>query len=351
VNVVIGIDTLIEKDNATVLLEPLIHMFPKAQILTLCHVQGQFKSPIENLQITSTFLSKFVASKFDFYHRTSLIPSACKTLKVPKDTDLFISLSSGFAHCFSCPDSVKHVSYIFEYSKFFKNDTTFWQQIFYPYAKNFQKKCLDKVDEVVYSSRSLAKALNANENSKVIIPVFGIDDFPFVVDDEHPYKFDHYVAVSNGVNISEFKLLLDTFVENKLELKIVGQDSAFEKYKSYENLEFVGDHCNGPISFNTHFAKALIDLTDDEFPAHSIGALCNGRPVLIKRTDTNLEFIPSEFAFFIDDVNKDSLSSLITEIEEKHESFDRKVLRRKALKYNGRIFKTKLHKILGTFER
>ncbi len=348
--VAIGIDTLIEKDNASHILELLIHMFPKAKLYTLCHNRGTFQAPIENCVITSSFLSNIVKSKFDFYHRTSLIPSACKTIKIPNDVDLFISLSSGFAHCFNVPKNVRHVAYLFEYNKFFNLKTNLWQKLFHPYLKNFQNKGLRNVKEVIYSSKALLSFLNGNSNESIISPVFDIEDFPFVKDDEHPYVFDHYIAVSNGVEPKIFKEVLDVFVEKKLSLKIVGEDKIYDEYKKYENLEFIGDHCNGPISFNTHFAKAMIDLTESEFPTHSLGALCNGRPVLVKDTIINREFLNKDFAYYIGVINKETLSHSISLIEESCATLDRKAMRRNALKYNGRIFKTKFHKILGTMD-
>ena len=47
-------------------------------------------------------------------------------------------------------------------------------------------------------------------------------------------------------------------------------------------------------------AKAFIDLTNLEFPAHALGSLCNGRPVVVLDSPVNKEFINNEFAVFVE---------------------------------------------------
>lgn len=343
-NVVLTTDSIIERDESLELLEFLLNMYPEAKVYTLAHNKESIVGPVQMSPIYSSFMSNVVKTKSDFIKKLFLIPSAAKTLKLPEDTDLVISITTGFAHGIEIPKNAKHIVYLYSWNEWFQNYRLSWHLFFKSFVNSWRTALIKSdLNEIVCSSAALKKSLEINAD--VIPPVFKAGDYHFVPDEKFDFNYEYFLVFTKNVAQNTIEDLYSIAHEHKINIKFYGPDDNFEKLKQpSQYTEFLGDHCQGTAGVYMQNAKAVFDLSYSEFPTQALAGLSCGRPVIVLDSATTREFIKNEYAVFVDDLSKSNLVIVIESMGEVFKNFDRPELRRNALKYNGRIFKTKLHK-------
>jgi hypothetical protein len=124
----------------------------------------------------------------------------------------------------------------------------------------------------------------------------------------------------------------------------LGPDSHLDSVKKdFHQVEFGGDHCEATNALYSHQAKAIWDLSSTYFPSRAFGALATGRPVVVRNLSLNRELL-TEGAYFLSDTASESLFNLYEKVEEEYLSLDRRSLRRRGLRWNERLFKTRMAK-------
>jgi hypothetical protein len=89
-------DYLIERDEATEMLEVILALFPEAPLFCLTHQPG-LSGTIEQRRIESTYLTHVMKSPTDVARKSFLIPKAVIQLNIDEFDFLFI-FSRGFIH-------------------------------------------------------------------------------------------------------------------------------------------------------------------------------------------------------------------------------------------------------------
>ena len=119
--------------------------------------------------------------------------------------------------------------------------------------------------------------------------------------------------------------------------------------KEFPQIDFAGDHCEATSAMYSHQAKAVWDFSRNYFPAKAFGGFCTGRPVVVLDTKINREYLTSG-AYFLKAISENDINSLHTQIEGSFLSHDRRALRRLGLKWNERLFKSRMVKFLDKNE-
>ncbi len=114
-------------------------------------------------------------------------------------------------------------------------------------------------------------------------------------------------------------------------------------------IDFAGDHCEATSAMYSHQAKAVWDFSRNSFPSKALGALCTGRPAVVSENKINREYLTSG-TYFLKSFSENDINSLYTEIEGSFLSQDRRALRRLGLKWNERLFKSRMVKFLDKNE-
>ncbi len=328
--VVIATDFLIERDDATLYLDLLVTMYPKATLMTLSFQEGKILGEIEMRKIQASFLSHKIKRKDDIGKYFYLIPSAMKSMKVPEDTDLLITISHGFIHGLDVPLSTKHLCYFYQD---FKPKLSFVNKLFYPYVRKFQTNSYKTLPHLYSTSK-----LTTNE---VIQPCFKTQDFPLIMNPE--YAHDYYVVEGDNTDATTLKTILTALKRLKVLVKVTGDNPLLNKLKTEFHdgayIEFWGKRCNGDLSVLLQGCRALIDGTDTVFPHKTFSALASGRPVIVAKNSTMEEFLSPKQAKFFSPNNKNELEQMIKAMENDYRFIDSTELRRFALHFNERKFK------------
>lgn len=321
--VIIATDFLIERDDATLYMDLLVSMYPKAQLMTLSHQEGKILGEIEMRTITSSFLSHKIKEPKDIARYYYLIPEALKALVIPEETDLVISFSRGFIHGLNIPTKTKHL--VFYYDRL-----NVAPKGFFKFLGMHTDYFLQKKEEQIKHWYKPAKYC------------FKTADFPMPHPDQ---QFTHDFYVLNAENCDENNLAqtLNVLEKLKVAVKIVGENATINSLRDifigHSQFEFWGKRCNGDLASLLVNAKAVIDLTSMTFPHKAFAALSVGRPVLISQTPKNQEWF-SDKVIYLDPKNTQDLEQKIKQMESDYKHAKSLDLRRFALHFNERAFKS-----------
>ena len=340
--VAIAVDSLLKRDEAVFLLELVLNLFPNSEIYTIAHKRGGILGQIETRPIISSFLTHKVTNLEEFQKSLWLSPSAVKGIPLHPSIEKVIVLSRGFIHGLKFPDHVQRYLYLIEWDMV-ELPKKGWRKLFNSYIDEFRFKSLKNYFNIAVSSETLKNELDL-PNAKVIYPTFRTEEYPFVKDEDHNFEFDHHLVYTHGLSREEFHQLV-SFILSKGDLvRVMGPDEHVRNlFDNSPKVDFAGDHCEATAAMYSHKAKIIWDLSGGFFPSKAFGALCTGRPVVVRDTPVNREFL-KEGAYFVE-LNK-NLDEIFTKANSEFLSFDRRSLRRQGLKWNERLFKSKMAQFL-----
>lgn len=334
----IAVDSLLSRDEAVFLLELVLNLFPNSEIYTIAHKRGGILGQIETRPIVSSFLTHRVQNLEDFKKNLWILPSAVKAIPLHKSIEKVIVLSRGYIHTLKLPPEVERFLYLIDWD-LVSQDIKGWRKWFLPYVNEFRTKALTQYPKIAVSSQTLANRLDL-PNAQVIYPTFRTEEYPFVKDEDHNFEFDHHLVYTHGTSREEFYTLVNYILSQGDMVRVMGPDEdKKDLFANNPKVDFAGDHCEATAAMYSHKAKVIWDLSVSFFPAKAFGALCTGRPVVVRDNSINREFLV-EGAYFLD--LEQNLSEIFKKANSEFLSFDRRSLRRKGLRWNERLFKTKM---------
>ncbi|MFP5386349.1 MAG: hypothetical protein ACLGHN_09745 [Bacteriovoracia bacterium] len=344
----IAIDSLLLRDDSIFLLELILNLFPNSEIYTIAHKQGGILGTIETRPIVSSFLTHRAKDASVFKKNFWIMPSAVKAIPLHPSISKIIILSRGFIHGLNLPDHVEKYLYILEWN-LVTQEKLGWQKLFAPYVNEWREKALTKFPKIAVSSEALKEYLEL-PNAEVIAPTYRTEEYPFVRDEDHNFMFTHHLVLSNDLSADEFRKIVKVLLEKKETVRVLGPEAHLESIKKdFPEVDFAGDHCEATTAMYSHQAKVIWDLSKSFFPAKAFGALATGRPVIVRDQKVQREYL-SQGAYFLKDLSHESIQKVYQEVEGSYLSFDRKVLRRAGLKWNERLFKSRMVRFLNRNE-
>ncbi len=340
----IAIDSLISRDEATFLLELVLNLFPESEIYTIAHKRGGILGQVETRTIVSSYLSHKVEKQDVLKKSFWILPSAVKGIPIHPSIEKMIILSRGYIHGLILPANVEKFLYILDWNLVDQKNLG-WQRLFKAYVNDWREKSLVRYPRIAVSSESLKQELFL-PNAEVIEPTYRTEEYPFVTDENHNFEFTHHLVYTHDVSVEDLRTLL-AFLKSKNEtVRLLGPDSHLSDVKaSHAEADFAGDHCEATGALYSHQAKAIWDLSKSFFPLRAFGGLATGRPVVTLDTKINREYLTAG-AHFLSSLTSEALETIYSDVNGSYLAVDRKVLRRLGLKWNERLFKSRMVKFL-----
>lgn len=341
----LAIDSLLFRDDSIFILEMILNLFPNSEIYTISHRQGSILGTIETRPIVSSFLTHRTKDTGVFKKNFWILPSAVKGVPLHPSIEKVVVISRGYVHGLNLPPNVEKFLYILEWD-FVPQEHLGWQKLFRAYVNDWREKALTKYPKIAVSSEALKLKLEL-PNAEVIAPTYRTEEYPFVKDEDHNFLFSHHLVLTQGLSVPEFRTIAKFLLDKNETVRVMGPEVHLSEVKTeFPKLEFAGDHCEATTAMYSHQAKAVWAMEDAFFPSKAFGALATGRPAVVRDTSLNREYL-TVGAHFLAEINKPSLEEIYKEVESTHLAVDRKVLRRLGLKWNERLFKSKMSKFLN----
>lgn len=342
----IAIDSLLLRDDSIFMLELILNLFPNSEIYTIAHKQGGILGQIETRPIVSSFLTHRAKDVSVFKKNFWIMPSAVKAIPLHPSIEKVIVLSRGYIHGLNLPDHVEKYLYVMDWGMINQNELGWFQKRFAPFVNDWREKALTKYPRIAVSSETLKNYLEL-PNADVIAPTYRTEEYPFVRDEDHNFLFTHHLLYTHDLKLDEMRSVLKFFTDKGETVRVLGPEAHLEEIKKeFPQVEFGGDHCEATSALYSHQAKAIWDFSQGFFPAKAFGGLATGRPVVVRDLNINREYLTNG-AHFLKDFSVTSLAAIYQEVENSYLSVDRKVLRRLGLKWNERLFKTRMVKFLS----
>jgi hypothetical protein len=339
------IDSLLSRDDSIFLLELLLSLFPESEIYTIAHKQGGILGPVETRPIVSSFLAHKAKDLSIFKKNFWILPSAVKGIPLHQSIEKVVVLSRGYIHGLNLPEQIEKYLYILEW-EFIDQTNLGFQKFFIPYVNDWREKALTKYPKIAVSSEFLKGILHL-PNVEVIAPTYKTQEYPFIRDEDHNFMFTHHLVYTHNLSGDEFRNIVKVLTEKGEMIRVLGPDAHLESIKKeFPKTEFAGDHCEATSALYSHQAKAIWDMSLNYFPSKAFGALATGRPAVVRSRSIQHEYL-KQGAHFLNDFSEASVAAIHKEVEESYLSVDRKVLRRLGLKWNERLFKSRMIKFLN----
>jgi hypothetical protein len=338
----IAIDSLLLRDESIFLLELILNLFPNSEIYTISHKQGGILGQIETRPIVSSFLTHRVSSVEDFKKNFWVIPSAVKAIPLHPSIEKVMVISRGYIHGLQLPKEVERHLYLLDWN-FIDQASLGWQFFFRSFVNNWRETALTQYHSIAVSSESLKLKLDL-PNAEVIQPTFRTEEYPFVKDEDHNFLFTHQLILTHGMSPKEFQSIVGFLLKKGESIKVLGPDEHLKHLVVHPHLEFGGDHCEATTALYSHQAKVLWDFSNNFFPSRAFGALCTGRPVIVRDNQVNREFLKDGVSFIKE---LSGLEEIYLDVENSYLGLDRRHLRRIGLKWNERLFKSRISKFFG----
>lgn len=343
--IALAVDSLLLRDESIFLVELVLSLFPNTEIYTIAHKQGNILGTIETHPIVSSFLTHRAKDADVFRKNFWIMPSAVKAIPLHPSIEKVIVLSRGYIHGLKLPSHVEKFLYIMDWDLIDQSKVSWTQKLFAPYVNDWREKALTQYPRIAVSSETLKNTLHL-PNAEVIQPTYRTEEFPFVRDEDHNFQFTHQLVYTHGLSLNDFRTVAKVLTEKGEMVRVLGPDAHLDQIKKeFPKIEFAGDHCEATSALYSHQAKAIWDFTTTFFPSKAFGAFATGRPAVVRGSATNREYL-TQGTYFLDQVNESSVAKALSEVEAEYQTIDRKVLRRFGLKWNERLFKSKMAKFL-----
>lgn len=340
------IDSLLFRDDSIFLLEMILNLLPNSEIYTIAHKQGSILGTIETRPIVSSFLTHKAKDESVFAKNFWIMPSAVKGIPLHPSIEKVVVISRGYVHGLNLPSHVERSLYLIDWDFIDEEKLGFMQKFFRPFVNDWREKALTKYMKIAVSSEALKERMHL-PNAEVIAPTYRTEEYPFVRDEDHNFVFTHHLVHTNGLSVDEFRSIVKALDAKGETVRVLGPDAHLESVKKeFPKVEYGGDHCEATQAMYSHAAKAVWDMTDSFFPSKAFGAFSTGRPAVVREGKIQREYL-TQGTYFLKDFSQETLSDLHREIEGSYQSFDRKVLRRFGLKWNERLFKSRMVKFLN----
>ncbi len=298
-------DYLNQYGGAERVLETLLKLFPGADVYTLLYsperTSAQFRQKIRKTSILDFPLARH-------HHRLFIpfMPYAVRTLEVGDRYDLLISDSAGYAKGVPYRGNAFHLSYCYtplryawEIDTYFENPAfkTLFRPVF-AYLRRWDFAAAQKPDAIVAVSEYIAGKVRRyyGRTANVAYPPVDYGKFQFE-DDLQPLASgpSYYLAAGRLMHYKKFPLLVRSFLELGLNLKLVGIGPDYAVLKRMangaKNIELIPFVSDDQLRVLYNGAKALLFPQAEDFGLVAAEAQACGAPVIAYAEGGALEIV------------------------------------------------------------
>lgn len=299
--VAIVADWLTSRGGAEHVVLTLAQSFPGSQIFTSVYNADLFPE-FHSFPVHTSFLQKLpspLRNKHQFL--LPLFPRAFQEFDLSEFDIVISSSSSGFSKCVRTrKPSQKHICYCHTPVRFLYHAREEYLKG-YPlpwYAKpahfilprlldsltKIDQKAAKEVDIFLSNSDFVGERILKyyHQISATMYP--GVDTQPFVEAGQKHKKQDYFLALGRFIPYKKFDLLVETFVKNKLPLKLGGVGPELKKCKEIAgdapNIEFLGFVNRSDLPGLYAQARAFLFPAEEDFGLTPVEAMSAGTPVI-----------------------------------------------------------------------
>lgn len=341
-------------------LEVFCELLPDAEIFTLLYEPSRISDTINSHKVHESFIGKLPMAKKHYRNYLPLFPSAIETFNL-QEFDVVISIS----HCvakgvITSPNSINicycltPMRYIWDlYDQYFNPKTTnvvkrFIISIIAHYLRIWDVNSSSRVDEFYAISDNIKNKIKRyyNRESEVIYPPVDCDYFK--PSDKKETDDEYYLVVSAFVPYKRIDLAVNAFNKLGKKLIIVGKGPEGNSLKeiAHSNIEFT-DWADDEMLLKLYQnCKALIFPSEEDFGIVPLEAQSCGKPVIAYGKGGALEtIVKDKTGIFFKKQNTNSLIEAVERFESM--TFDPKIIRQNAEKFDRKIFKEKIRKLIS----
>lgn len=331
----------------------LLHkMFPQATIFTSIFNEKQVKG-FEKAAITTSFIQNLPFAKNHHQLYLGMMPYAYENFDL-SNFDIVISSSHACAKGIITKPETLHICYCHTPMRYaWDNWHSYIDQYkMNPILKFFGKRRIhslrmwdrlsaERVDYFVANSLTTKERIEKyyNKQSTVIHPMVKTSDFKI-----SEKTGGYYLAVGRLTPYKKFDLIVDTFNQIGLPLKIVGTGISENELKAsaHANIEFIGNADDKTLKTLYSECEALIFPQVEDFGITAIEAMASGRPVIAYKKGGALDTIEEgKTGIFFEKQDELHLKAAIEEYQKNKKKFIPQDIRKHAEKFDEKEFENK----------
>lgn len=358
-------DYLNQAGGAERVLKIFTEIFPEAPIYTLFYdknIKGlEF---LKARDIRTSFLQKLPFIKK--YHRAFplLMPIAIESLDL-SEFDIVFSSSWSFGKGVITSPKTYHICYCYTPTRFlwdgsqkYIKESNFLKPIkfFIPflntYLRIWDRQSADRVDKFITISNCVSERIKKYYNRDAEIITSPISRSIQETRNNKQETRKYFLVVSRLVPYKKVDLVIETFNELKLPLKIIGVGPLEKKLKKQaeSNIEFLGRLSDQELSKYYSNAAALIFPQEEDLGLVAIEAISFGTPVIAFFAGGVKDIIKNGVnGIFFNKQNKNSLISAINKFQELGlQKWNKEKIKKTVSHLNKKIFKQKIKEIIRT---
>ena len=328
-------------------------MFPEAAIFTSIYNRDKVRG-FEKAAIKTSFIQNLPFAKKKHQIYLGLMPYAYEQFDL-SSYDIVISSSHACAKGIITKPETLHICYCHTPMRYAWDN---WHEYINQYKmnpilKNFGKKRIHKlrmwdrlaaerVDHYIANSSTTKKRIHKyyNKPSTVINPMINSKNYKIAEKSK-----GYFLAVGRLIPYKKFDLIVETFNQIGLPLKIVGTGIMEEdlKRQAKGNIEFLGYVNEQRLQTLYSEAEALIFPQLEDFGITPLESMASGRPVIAYEQGGALDtIIDGETGIFFKKQNSIHLKAAIEEYQKQKRHFNPQKIREHAQKFDEKEFKKEL---------
>ena len=348
-------------------LKIIAEIYPESDVFTLVSNEDSLKKlNISQDRVTNSLIQKLPRSNKKWRSYLPVFPYAIEQLDL-SSYDVIISSSHAVAKGVLVKANQLHICYIYSpiryawdlYHQYLdeanlkKGLKGFLAKIILQKIRNWDLSTANRVDEFIPISHYIEKRVWRTYRRKsfdVIYPPVYVDDFTLEIEKE-----DFYLTASRLVPYKKVHLIVEAFSEmpNK-KLIVIGDGPDLSKIESIagSNISILGYQKFEVLKSYMQKARAFIFIAEEDFGIIPIEAQACGTPVIAYGKGGSLETINGKFinqtlcsddtGVFITDQTKEEIIMAVNHFEENRHLFDPNKIRAFSLKFDAKIFKSKI---------
>lgn len=332
-------------------------IYKDAPIYTTLYNPNNLDEELKNIDVRTSFLQKAKNLKRGHQRLLPFMPMAFESFDL-NEYDVVLSSSSSCAkgvvtnpntmHICYCHTPMRYAwEYYYEYANNWGLNRIKGKLLKYVmnYIRMWDKVSADRVDYFIANSENVAKRIwkHYRRESVIIHPPVRCSLFNISEIDE-----DYFLIVSRLVPYKKIDLAVEAFNELGLPLVIIGDGPEKQKLesKAKDNIKFLGRQPDSVIKEYYSKCRAFIFPGEEDFGITPLEAQASGRPVIAYGKGGALETVVKDITgVFFDGQTINSLKGSIKEFS--NISFDKRIIRKHAEKFNEEIFKYKIDNFIN----
>jgi glycosyltransferase involved in cell wall biosynthesis len=345
-------DWLTNQGGAEHVVWTMHEMFPSAPIYT--SIYNKEKLPqFKDADVRTSFLQKRPFAKTHHQWFLNAMPRAFEEFDL-KEYDIVLSSAHSCAKGVITKPETVHMSYCHTPMRYAWDESHeyinkspfpgFLKQWYIPHAikkiRLWDRLAADRVEYFIANSKYIQKRIKKyyERDSTVIYPPVETGRFSI-----SPEIGDYFLAVGRLIQYKRFDLIVETFNQLGLPLKIVGEGPEYKKLKSIakSNIEFLGFVSEEELPKLYSQAQALIFPQREDFGIVPVESMASGRPVIAFQEGGAKEtVIDGMTGIFFEEQTIESLSNAIQQFQ--HTTFVPEKIRQHALQFDTARFKREM---------